>query len=576
MRRLAAWLSLAMLPALAAWGQEAPVQAPVQVPVEATVEVPGNATPVVAEPVLQPATRSGREIYRTFREGLADPDCSGEHSSARWRRHYAAAPRRMANGSDDVLALFGYVVDAVREAGLPTEYALIPFVESGYKPGARSAQGPAGMWQMIRLTARAHHVPIHAGYDGRLSPVESTRAAVRYLKTLHGMFAGDWRLAAMAYNAGEYRVLSALRRSRQVARSADPEKLTTLSGITRAYVRKLHALSCLFDEVDEGEQWLLVHKRDPDAVTGWDAEDHPQSVKSGRTNDQVKDGVPAIWDSSKPPAEALIDLSGAVEAPLPGFIPPMLATSVDAPFSDDDWLFEMKLDGYRVEAVVANGTVRLWTRNHNDAAHYFPELAATRPTWISATNAIVDGEVVAKGAPQTKIAVPDVAGLRPTPDRVRETLFNWLGQELGGRSCLDLFAGTGALGLEAASRGAAQVVLVERDRRAAAAIATTLERLRAPGVRLVVGDAFDALHRLAQAGERFDVVFVDPPFDQALHARTLAALDPVLAADAVVYVESGAAFDAPGGWHIEREGRAGQVRYHLLSRHADASPGHDA
>ncbi|MDT3679394.1 MAG: 16S rRNA (guanine(966)-N(2))-methyltransferase RsmD [Burkholderiaceae bacterium] len=177
---------------------------------------------------------------------------------------------------------------------------------------------------------------------------------------------------------------------------------------------------------------------------------------------------------------------------------------------------------------------------------------------------------------RTPIAVPDVAGLRPTPDRVRETLFNWLGQELGGRSCLDLFAGTGALGLEAASRGAAQVVLVERDRRAAAAIATTLERLRAPGVRLVVGDAFDALHRLAQAGERFDVVFVDPPFDQALHARTLAALDPVLAADAVVYVESGAAFDAPGGWHIEREGRAGQVRYHLLSRHADASPGHDA
>lgn len=261
MRRLAAWLSLAMLPALAAWGQEAPVQAPVQVPVEATVEVPGNATPVVAEPVLQPATRSGREIYRTFREGLADPDCSGEHSSARWRRHYAAAPRRMANGSDDVLALFGYVVDAVREAGLPTEYALIPFVESGYKPGARSAQGPAGMWQMIRLTARAHHVPIHAGYDGRLSPVESTRAAVRYLKTLHGMFAGDWRLAAMAYNAGEYRVLSALRRSRQVARSADPEKLTTLSGITRAYVRKLHALSCLFDEVDEGEQWLQALDR---------------------------------------------------------------------------------------------------------------------------------------------------------------------------------------------------------------------------------------------------------------------------------------------------------------------------
>lgn len=147
---------------------------------------------------------------------------------------------------------------------------------------------------------------------------------------------------------------------------------------------------------DSGQdQWLLIHKHDETADPDWDIDAFPTSVLSGRTNDQVKDGVPAIWDSSKPPAEALIDLSGAVEAPLPGFIPPMLATSVDAPFSDDDWLFEMKLDGYRVEAVVANGTVRLWTRNHNDAAHYFPELAATRPTWISATNAIVDGEVVA-------------------------------------------------------------------------------------------------------------------------------------------------------------------------------------
>ena len=177
---------------------------------------------------------------------------------------------------------------------------------------------------------------------------------------------------------------------------------------------------------------------------------------------------------------------------------------------------------------------------------------------------------------RTPIAVPDVAGLRPTPDRVRETLFNWLGQTLDGRRCLDLFAGTGALGCEAASRGAAQVVLVERDRRAAAAIGATIERLRAPAVRLVVGDAFDVLHRLARAGERFDVVFVDPPFEQALHARALAALPAVLAADAVVYVESGDAFSAPAGWRIEREGRAGQVRYHLLSRQADAPRGIDA
>ena len=232
-----------------------------------------------------PATRSGREIYARFREGLADPTCDKDSSSPRWRRHFAAAPERMTEHDDDVLALFGYVVDALREASLPTEYALIPFVESGYKPGARSRGGPAGMWQMITVTARNHQVPIRAGYDGRLSPVDSTRAAVRYLKTLHGMFAGDWRLAVMAYNAGEYRVFGALKRSGQAARNADPEKLTSLSGITRAYVRKLHALSCLLDRADDREQWLrsldrpvpvlqaVVLPPDVASLDGW-ARDH--------------------------------------------------------------------------------------------------------------------------------------------------------------------------------------------------------------------------------------------------------------------------------------------------------------
>ncbi|MEO6264361.1 MAG: transglycosylase SLT domain-containing protein [Luteimonas sp.] len=207
-----------------------------------------------------PATRNGGEIYTRFREGLADPSCDAD-SSARWRSHFAAAPKRLASHDDDVLALFGYVVDALREADLPTEYALIPFVESGYQPGARSSGGPAGLWQMIAITARNHHVPIRAGYDGRLSPVDSTKAAVRYLKTLHGMFAGDWRLAVMAYNAGEYRVFGALKRSGQVARSADPEKLVGLSGITRAYVRKLHALSCLLDQADDREDWMRALDR---------------------------------------------------------------------------------------------------------------------------------------------------------------------------------------------------------------------------------------------------------------------------------------------------------------------------
>lgn len=143
-----------------------------------------------------------------------------------------------------------------------------------------------------------------------------------------------------------------------------------------------------------GDSWLLIHKRDSFAVPGWDAEDHPRSVKSGRTNDEVRDAVPAVWDGRTPAAEAAVDLSAAITASQPEFIPPMLATLADAPFSDDAWLFEVKWDGYRVEIVVRDGAAQLWTRNRKDAAAYFPDLA--RPaSWISARDAIVDGEVVA-------------------------------------------------------------------------------------------------------------------------------------------------------------------------------------
>lgn len=211
-------------------------------------------------PPASAATRSGRDIYTRFHDGLADPTCDGA-SSPRWLRQFSTAPSDLAESNSDLLPLFGYVVDALRAANLPTEYALIPFVESGYKPGARSPGGPAGLWQMIALTARDHAVPVRPGYDGRLSPIDSTRAAVRYLKTLHGLFAGDWRLAVMAYNAGEYRVFSALRRSGQVARSADPEKLVGMSDISRAYVRKLHALSCLLDHADDNDGWLRALDR---------------------------------------------------------------------------------------------------------------------------------------------------------------------------------------------------------------------------------------------------------------------------------------------------------------------------
>ena len=106
---------------------------------------PARATAAESDPdavLTQSGTRNGREIYERFREGLADPVCKAD-ASTRWKAHFAHAPKLLAARNDDVLPLFGYVVDAVRAAHLPTEYALIPFVESGYKPGARSPQGPA-------------------------------------------------------------------------------------------------------------------------------------------------------------------------------------------------------------------------------------------------------------------------------------------------------------------------------------------------------------------------------------------------------------------------------------------------
>jgi len=147
-------------------------------------------------------------------------------------------------------------------------------------------------------------------------------------------------------------------------------------------------------EDDSAEQWLLIHKRDADHQPGWDAEDHPQSVKTGRTNDEVRDARDALWISEAPTETARIDLSAAVESAMPGFIEPMQATLADRPFRDPDWLFEIKWDGYRLQANVRDGKVRTFTRNGHDGEAYFPRLL-TPPSWIDAREAIVDGEVVA-------------------------------------------------------------------------------------------------------------------------------------------------------------------------------------
>jgi len=162
-----------------------------------------------------------------------------------------------------------------------------------------------------------------------------------------------------------------------------------------------------------------------------------------------------------------------------------------------------------------------------------------------------------------RLAVADRPGLRPTPDRVRETLFNWLGQRLDGLACLDLFAGSGALGFEAASRGAARVVMVEKDRTALQGLLKGKDLLAADNVEIVFEDA---LQYLARSGERFDVVFLDPPFGQNALAAALERLPPRLAPGARVYLEAPAPLDLQEPWRELRRGRAGQVSYQLLER----------
>ena len=195
-----------------------------------------------------PHTRSGGDIMQRFHAGLADDDC--RKASARWRTHYARAAEHLADDDEVALALFGYVLDEVREAGLPSEFALIPFVESRYHADARSKGGPAGLWQFTAGTARRHGMRVQGKVDERLSVVASTQSAVRYLSRLHGMFGRDWRQTVMAYNAGE----GALRASRR-------KGAARLSGITRSYLVKLHAIACLFDQRADNPRWQRAIER---------------------------------------------------------------------------------------------------------------------------------------------------------------------------------------------------------------------------------------------------------------------------------------------------------------------------
>jgi 16S rRNA (guanine966-N2)-methyltransferase len=172
---------------------------------------------------------------------------------------------------------------------------------------------------------------------------------------------------------------------------------------------------------------------------------------------------------------------------------------------------------------------------------------------------------------RTKLPVADRPGLRPTLDRVRETLFNWLGQDLSGWRCLDAFAGTGALGFEAASRGAAEVVLLEHDATLVHQLQALKARLAASSVRVERVDALAWMRRAPAA--HFDLVLLDPPFAAGSFEPALREAIRLLAPEAFVYLETGAAPDPALldalGLQAHRAGRAGSVHFHLLQRAAD-------
>ncbi|MDR2450234.1 MAG: 16S rRNA (guanine(966)-N(2))-methyltransferase RsmD [Candidatus Accumulibacter sp.] len=160
---------------------------------------------------------------------------------------------------------------------------------------------------------------------------------------------------------------------------------------------------------------------------------------------------------------------------------------------------------------------------------------------------------------------PDAEGLRPTPDRVRETLFNWLGQDLAGLSCLDLFAGSGALGFEAASRGASRVLMVDRSAAVVAALRANVRKLGAAGqVEIMRADAVEFMVLRDADAPRFDALFLDPPYHQGWIARLAPLLPRLMADEGVVYVEAETAQDACGRWRAVKSGRAGQVFFHLM------------
>ena len=233
-----------------------PVSQPIPLPSGPPV-ITSELPPELSTPITAPSsaplppegdTLTSGEVLDRLRARLSTPTCIKGPNNTRWRERYAGYPQRFADQVQATLPLLLVVLDELERHKLPGEFALIPIVESWYRPDAHGFGGPAGMWQMIAQTARTNGATVISGYDGRLSPLDSTRAALNYLEKVHAIF-GDWRLTAMGYNSGEYRVIRAMPHEEVQGRSAGGlfgyHRPGGLSHTTYEYVAKMRALTCL-------------------------------------------------------------------------------------------------------------------------------------------------------------------------------------------------------------------------------------------------------------------------------------------------------------------------------------------
>lgn len=260
----------------------------------APAEPESTSEPTPLPPAAQPAVRArlsdGEALFAAIREQLQPPVCAGGALATRWRQRLARHPASIETQLRAALPRMARVTEAIMKAGLPAEFVFIPLIESGYRPTARGRGGPAGLWQFMAGTARAHGLRVDSRHDERLDPDRATAAAVEHLAVLQQEF-GDWRASALAYNAG----MGAVRRafSRSGAREVDvsARRPSGLSSISYAYVAKLDAWSCLITHPDRYGLNLPT-----DAFTPLPNPEHPAT--------EMATSPPAITppDTGTPPA----------------------------------------------------------------------------------------------------------------------------------------------------------------------------------------------------------------------------------------------------------------------------------